>query len=194
MFLKKTRDSVSLINGENIPTVKSIFSKIIWKDFLDSNPTFIHGDFHFENLIINKKKIYAIDPRENFLNFKNEGDLYYDLSKFLHGILIDHSLILNNKFSISMLKRKNKDIVSFSLKKPKNLEYKIKDFYNFCQNRKYDLNRIDKLCGMIYLNIACLHHHPYSDLLFYFGKFLLYKASTSKSFIKNNIIYSNIYY
>jgi hypothetical protein len=37
----------------------------------------------------------------------------------------------------------------------------------------YDLKQVNILTAMIYLNVAALHHHPYSDLLYYLGKTML---------------------
>ena len=65
--------------------------------------TRMHGDFHFENIIFtNNKKYQFIDWRQDFGGILNYGDMYYDLAKLYHGIIVDHGAIRNNMFSINL--------------------------------------------------------------------------------------------
>ena len=48
-------------------------------------------------------------------------------------------------------------------------------FEDFLAINKYDLYKVKMMSALIYLNIAPLHHHPYSDLLFFHGKITLNK-------------------
>ena len=43
----------------------------------------------------------------------------------------------------------------------------------FLQAQGYDRKRVQMLTALIYLNIAALHHHPYSLLLYYLGRSML---------------------
>ena len=46
-------------------------------------------------------------------------------------------------------------------------------FETFLKENNYSLSKVRLLSALIYLNIASLHHHPYSDLLFFHGKLTL---------------------
>ena len=46
-------------------------------------------------------------------------------------------------------------------------------FYKWCEKSGYDNKRIKIICGLIFLNIAPLHHFPYSIFLYSLGRNLL---------------------
>ena len=37
----------------------------------------------------------------------------------------------------------------------------------------YDLKKVNKITALIFINIAPLHHYPYSIFLFFLGKMML---------------------
>ena len=47
-------------------------------------------------------------------------------------------------------------------------------FENFVNNNKYDMRKVRFLTALVFLNIAPLHHYPYSEFLFYLGKYQLH--------------------
>ena len=142
--MNNQKDKLTYVNDEKIPQIKSILMKLNWNKLCNAKPINIHGDFHFENLIFTSKNIYAIDPREDFYTFDNEGDIYYDLAKFLHGILINHKSIFENKFSINYI-NKNKTNVVLKLKKTIDYKNKINNFYFFCEKNNFDLYKINTI-------------------------------------------------
>ena len=46
-------------------------------------------------------------------------------------------------------------------------------FYKFLEKENYDVYKVKILTALIYLNVAVLHHYPYSKFLFFFGKYML---------------------
>ena len=48
-------DDFLTINGTETPPLKSLFEKVNWDILSNGDPTISHGDFHFENIIYNKK-------------------------------------------------------------------------------------------------------------------------------------------
>ena len=72
------------------------------------------GDFHFENILwdAKEKKFTLLDWRQDFGGSLEIGDVYYDLAKLLHGLIVPHDSIVKNLFSIEW---KDKEI-SFNLK------------------------------------------------------------------------------
>ena len=75
---------------------------------------------------------------------------------------------------------KSKNIVDFELyRKQKSYECE-KIFDSFVEKNKFSLNKVNILTSLIYLNIATLHHQPYSLFLYYLGKDMLNKVLNEK--------------
>ena len=110
-----------------------------------------------------------MDWRQDFSKLKNCGDLYYDLAKLMHGIIIDHNKVLKNLYVI----KKNGRSIIFKLKMEKINIQVLKYFENWILKNEYDLTKVRLITALIYLNIAPLHHKPYSFFLFHLGKYLL---------------------
>ena len=85
-----------------------MFEQINWRDINAGIPVNFHGDLHFENIIKDKNKITLLDWREDFSGIKNYGDIYYDLAKINHGMIIDHNVIKNSKFNVNINEKKVK--------------------------------------------------------------------------------------
>ena len=88
-----------------------------------------------------------------------------------HALIITHEIIRNNQFNIKV----NKSNISYDFFVKSNLlEYKD-IFEKFVEEKEYDLHRLKILSALTFLNIAPLHHNPYNKLLYYLGKYNLYK-------------------
>jgi len=135
-----------------------------------------HGDLHFENIIKDKNKITLLDWREDFSGIKSYGDIYYDLAKINHGMIIDHNVIKNSKFNVNIDKKKIR-INFFQSQENKSCQ---KLFFKFLKDNNYSLAKVKILTSLIFLNIAGLHHYPYSIFLYYLGKSMLYKSLKEK--------------
>ena len=127
-------------------------------------PGRFHGDFHFENIIYNakEKNFVFIDWRQDFCDDLKVGDIYYDLAKLLHGLIVNHEVIRKNQFEINWVNNK----VEFNLYK-KDIQIVCQEyFYKWCLDNNYDRRKIEIITSLIFLNIAALHHYPYSLLLY----------------------------
>lgn len=169
LFFKQQdlKDRVEIINGEQCPTLKSLFDTIDWIWLCDGAATrYWHGDLHSENILTNGEYFKLIDWRDDFGGSLTVGDIYYDLAKILHGLIVSHSLIKANHFNITI---KNNEI-EFELLRKHTLFECEDGFYKFLKEAGYDVDKVKVLTALIFLNIAPLHHHPYNLLLFYLGK------------------------
>lgn len=166
------KEEVEIINNIKIPKLSNLFEKINWISLNNGIPVNFHGDLHFENIIKFKKKITLLDWREGFADIYDYGDIYYDLAKINHGLIIDHKLIKKSKFDIK--KNNNKIQVEYSQSKENKLCQK--EFFKFLKTNNYSKQKVEILTAIIFLNIAALHHYPYSIFLYYLGKLLLYKS------------------
>ena len=69
------------------------------------------------------------------------------------------------------------DRITLKIKKRANLIKFLNELENFV--RKNWNIKIKNNGSLIYLNIAALHHYPYSEFLFNFGRYNLFKALES---------------
>ncbi len=134
-------DNISVINGIKVEPVEDMLNKVNWKNFYDkATPTRFHGDFQPENILYDdiKGKFVLIDWRQSFGKSIEFGDVYYDLGKLYHAIMINGQSILKDMFSY----RNNSDeaVVEFYAKS--NLVYFMDIFKQFCKDNDYDWNHV----------------------------------------------------
>lgn len=171
------RDNNSLINGEEIPSLQHIFKLIDWDYLCKPTPALVHGDLHFENILIQEDGNFKLlDWRQGFDSSLNRFDLYYDLAKLLHGILISHKVIDKQLYNTNI----NDNSINVNVFVPYlNMEcYFI--FKEFIKQQNLDWKKVEILTGLIYLNNASLHDDEYAKFLFYFGKYFLWKVINDK--------------
>ena len=163
------RDKVEMINNKKINKISNLFGKINWQNLSKGVPVNFHGDLHFENIIIKRNKFKFLDWREDFVDLMDYGDIYYDLAKINHGLILDHNVISSSGYQIE--------------NNPKNIKFKFyqskknmkcqKILFEFIKKNNFDEKKVKILTSLIFLNIAGLHHYPYSLFLYYLGKFTL---------------------
>jgi len=172
------KDKKETINGELMPSLNYLFKLIDWGSISTGLAGRFHGDFHFENILWNnnKKKFTFIDWRQDFGGNLQVGDIYYDLAKLLHGLIVSHQIILKNKF---LIKWSSKEIV-FKLQRKRILIQCEKYLEEWCLINNFNISKIRIITSIIFLNIATLHHYPYSLLLYSLGKKMLNKELNKK--------------
>jgi NDP-sugar pyrophosphorylase family protein len=169
----KKNDKENYINGVKIPKLSILIKKVKWSKFTRGIPGSFHGDLHFENIIYNKskKKFTFLDWRQDFENDLRVGDIYYDLAKLMHGIIVRHEHVVSNNFKISW----KKNHINFSIPQSKIYRETLRFYEKWLSKNGYDLSKVRILTSLIFLNISCLHHYPYSLFLFALGKSMLFK-------------------
>ena len=182
-FLNKNKESdkIEIINNVKVNKINFLLKKIDWDNISQGVPVNFHGDLHFENILFKKKSFYLLDWRQDFNNSLIHGDLYYDLAKILHGIIISHENVQRNKYKITYLNNK-KCFLHFKITK----KYKIilYEFENWIKLNNYDLDKVRIITALIFINISPLHHNPYSVFLFKLGKLLLQDIEYFNKFSK----------
>lgn len=163
-------DTTDNINGEPYKDIFTILDNVDWSWLSDGMPVRFHGDLHFENVIVTKDDFKFIDWRQDFAGNKEYGDVYYDLAKIKHGLIVSHEIVDKNLFEVS------DDMKSFDINRKHILIEFEKIFDDFVE---YELNlnlrKVNILTSLIYLNVAVLHHYPYNNFLFCLGKTMLSK-------------------
>ena len=165
-------DKVQIINGLKIPSIYKILSKVDWSHLSRGVPVSFHGDLQPENIIVTKNNEFKlIDWRTEFSNLEY-GDIYYEFSKLNHMLTINTRKVLEGKIKV---KYKSSNEVKYSFETKKKLLSFQKILYRFLKNKNFDLKKVKVLTALIYLNISKFYNNPYSELLFYHGKYQLYK-------------------
>jgi len=160
-------DTIENINGVDIPKLEDLLSKVPWDRLSDGIPVRFHGDLHFENILMSQTgNFHFLDWRQDFGGIKNYGDLYYDLAKLLHGLIVSHELIKKEYYSI----QQTANVIVYDLHRKHSLIKNEKQLYEFIESEGLDCFKVKLLTYLIFLNIAPLHHDPYSKMLFYLGK------------------------
>ena len=130
-----------------------------------------HGDFILDNIIKTETGFKLIDWRHEFDNQLEYGDIYYDLAKLRHNIILNHSNILQDLFTIEF---SDKNVV-VDIKCNFFLIQELNDFDKFVLENSYNLYKVKLLTALIWLNMASLYDdEKFSKFLFYFGKYNLF--------------------
>ena len=164
-------DGSESINGKPTAKLESLLNSVDWNWLADGLPGRFHGDFHFENILWSESegKFVFLDWRQDFGGNLNTGDIYYDLAKLLHGLIISHGLIANNFFTVNW----KPEAIDFSFHRKQILVECERHFESWLISHGFDKRKVWLLTALIYLNIAALHHYPYSLLLYALGKDML---------------------
>jgi NDP-sugar pyrophosphorylase family protein len=158
------------INDEQMPTLASLLDDVPWDQIANGIPGRFHGDFHFENIIVtNSSEFIFLDWRQDFMGDIEVGDIYYDLAKLLHGIIVSHPVIVKGLYSVTWTDHS----ITYDFYRKQVLtecEYLLQEW---CISHAFSWKRVRILTSLIFLNIAPLHHHPYSLFLYALGKRML---------------------
>ena len=165
------QDGTESINGVPIQKLDGLLNSIDWDWLSDGLPGRFHGDFHFENILWSSatKQFTFLDWRQDFGGDLSTGDIYYDFAKLLHGLIICHELIAKDLYEVDW----KTDGINFDFLRKQVLVECERHFGAWLVTKGYDKKKVWTLTALIYLNIAALHHHPYSLLLFGLGKLML---------------------
>ena len=171
-------DRVSVINGIEVEPIKDMLNKVDWDWFYEKAiPSYFHGDLQPENILYDKKndKFVLIDWRQRFGSSVSVGDVYYDLGKLYHAIMINGQSILKDMFDYRQLGNS----VSLEFYVKSNLVYFEDIFKEFCDDNDYIWSNIELLGILQYFNICTLYDNfkdgKYGNFLFLYGKYLLSK-------------------
>lgn len=165
------QDGSQPINDVHMPTMTDLLSLVDWDSLSNGMAGRFHGDFHFENILWDQQieKFIFLDWRQDFGDDLIVGDIYYDLAKLLHGLIVSHDVVTKGAFSIIW----SENAIHYELYRKQSLVECERYFSEWCRQNQFDYARVKILAALIFVNIACLHHYPYSLLLYALGKHLL---------------------
>lgn len=166
-------DGELVINGVTTPPLSSILQAVDWESLAHGLIGRFHGDFHFENVLwdTGQQRFVFLDWRQDFAGDIARGDIYYDLAKLMHGLVVNHGVITRDLYYA----RWEGKALDFDLMRHHNLVSCQRYFDNWLAENGYDVSKVHLLTSLIYLNIAALHHYPYCLLLYGLGASMLFE-------------------
>lgn len=167
-------DTECTVNGVQCKSASKLVESLDW-DSLAKRGIFTnnyHGDFHLENILVDSDRYIMLDWRQNF-GKTMIGDVYYDIAKMWHSLIVNHSMVHDNLFTVENKTKKDIHIDIHRTLVDTECEDALKT-YLLCSN-KYDYNQAELMTAIIFLNIAACHVYPYSKFLFYLGKMMINK-------------------
>jgi thiamine kinase-like enzyme len=171
---RRLDDVTSTINGVKVPPTAQLINQATQVLLSDIKPTFFHGDFILENILLTPDDKFAlIDWRQDFAGCLDYGDAYYDISKMNHNLIINHDIINEGHYQIKFDDNNNVFVDVLCSKKFIDASSELRIF---CNKHGFDLAKVDILTPIIWINMAPLHDKKFGDFLFNFGRLNLYNA------------------
>ncbi len=173
----KTLDKIKFINGLEVGTVNEMIAAINHKKFLKNCiPCLFHGDPSPENVIFDlNQNLRLIDPRPTFGESNIIGDLYYELAKVDHALIVNGQLIRSNRYGFKV-ERSKEALIWIDEKKEFNI-FRNK-IYEFCKCKKWSTMQLSFATCMTLLSICNVHTNKnYNKFLLLAGKYMLRRVS-----------------
>ena len=173
-FLNKKNilDKSNFINGQFVPKISELINQIPKEFYEKGIATRVHGDFILDNCIKTKNSFKMIDWRQDFGGNIEAGDLYYDLSKLAHNLVLNHEMIDNDFYFIEY----NKDKINVEIFRKNTLVDCEIQYFKWLDENNFDIKKVKLLRAIIWINMSPLHHKPFDEFLYYFGKLNLFNA------------------
>lgn len=167
-------DTDCIVNGVKCKSATTLIKTLDWESLAKKGifTNNYHGDFHLENILVDGDKYVMLDWRQNF-GKTMVGDVYYDIAKMWHSLIVNHSMVHDNLFTVE---NKTKREISIDIHRTlvdTECENALKEYIT--NSKLYDYNQSELMTAIIFLNIAACHVYPYSKFLFYLGKMLINK-------------------
>ena len=173
-FMKSNllEDSQHVINGVTVPPFAQILKHIDFAWLGSSDQRTFHGDLVLDNIVKTKDGFVLLDWRQDFGGLSKAGDMYYDLAKLNHGLVINHDIITKNLYSVEV----DNGSVKCDILRRDSVVRCQKVLDQFVKWESLDKSKVDVLTGLVWLNMSPLHHHPFNLFLFFYGKLQLWRA------------------
>jgi len=177
-FLKRFEvvDQTEQVNGISTLPARQLLEYIDWKWLTETvSVGGFHGDFHCENIVeTDSGQFILLDWRQNFGNGNYMlGDVYYDLAKFYHGLVVPHSMIYRGEFET----RAWNGGIRVDVKRPNRFVEVAEKFCEWVENEDFSMKKIRTLAALIYINSSALHEHEFAVFLYYFGRYQLQRLN-----------------
>jgi hypothetical protein len=170
-----------------------------WLTFQTKNKDIKRYMYNIRNMILFIMFTYDIDTLHLIINKCVETDEIFLLTKDLFTRIGDKKLIFNGfHYLIDELKSKKLMLSTYEEYLDSSIVYQLsrgliskseaedlskKIFDNFIYQKKLDIIKIEILTGIIFLNMAAMHHEPFSHFIFHLGRYKIHKWINIKNLI-----------
>jgi len=169
-YLKNNGDGSKYINGINVPNINSLLDLVDFNKLSQGISVDFHGDFILDNILYDQERFYLLDWRQDFQGNLKSGDIYYDLAKLNHNLVLNHHVLNKELFTIE-----DGDNIKCDVLTPYINILCQQEYHKWIVENGYDLKKVKLLTAVIWINMAPLHEYPLSKFLFHFGKYNLCK-------------------
>jgi choline kinase len=168
----KIDDTPILINGLMVPSAIDMLKQIDVNWLCSEYFYQFHGDYILDNIIYkNKSEFVLLDWRQDFGGNLKNGDIYYDLAKLNHNLVFNHDIVRKGLYLVN----KSENTVRCDILRSDILTNCREKLHKWVIDNDLDLQKVQILTAIIWLNMAPLHEHKMGEFLYYFGRFNLYK-------------------
>lgn len=152
-----TVEDMKSINGVPQLPINTIVQSIDWlKVVNEAVPSGFHGDFQPANILVTKdNSVTTIDHRDRFGSSLYIGDRYYDLSKFLHALVLRSDRAKNCSYYTP--EDDELEIVLRSAEGDASPLFMLFDLQDYIKDNGLDFHRTEFLSILHYLNICSLY-------------------------------------
>jgi aminoglycoside phosphotransferase (APT) family kinase protein len=165
-------DTHGIINDIMVPSAGELLDAAEEHLLKNCNPTGFHGDFILDNILVCDNSFTLLDWRQDFGGELESGDMYYDIAKLNHNLVVNHDIINADLFTI--------DTTTTNVKCDIMRNHRLVEcqdaLYEIAKIKGLDINKIQILTAIIWINMAPLHENKLSKFLFYFGRYSLHNA------------------
>ena len=166
-------EKIKFINGNKVPSVFTLLDNAPWENTLaKAIPAILHADMSPENIIydIENKKFKLIDWRDKFGNDLYVGDVYYDLSKLDHALLVNGEVVRAGLYDVKI----DDDKAEIEIHQRSNLLKARIYLESFCIENDLDFQHVKFLTAVTLLSISSVHSDKkFNRFLFLYGKLIL---------------------
>lgn len=166
------KDEAQTINGDYVPSINDVLDMVDFDWLSQGEQRQFHGDFILDNIIKTENGYCLLDWRQNFGGLLKTGDIYYDLAKLNHNLIVNHDVLNNNLFTINV----NSTKVNCDIMRKHELVASQELLFEFLLKEGFDPQKVKVLTALIWLNMSPLHHYPLNLFLYYFGKWNLWRT------------------
>ncbi|MFN3075329.1 MAG: NTP transferase domain-containing protein [Alphaproteobacteria bacterium] len=178
-YARKYPDAIPLtmVNGMTVPPLADLLAAVPWEALCQGVPSFIHGDLQFDNVLWDGNRFVLLDWRQDFAGCVETGDFYYDLGKLLGGIILNYDYVKLGLLSYDQ----NGGVADVDFAQRYRAREYIEILERYVGERGFDFARVRIISGLIYLNMAPLHHPPFDQALLALGTLHLAQALAAYS-------------
>lgn len=156
-------DRAYVVNGLPCRSARELLETLSPSFYAAAEMVRWHGDLHPTNVLVTEDGYTLLDWRADYAGELEAGDLYYDLAKLYHGLLVGHSCVDDVRVDVT------DGVAEISIPVPYRNLCAMRDIEAWANAQGLSAWRLKAVAALVALNSAPLHHHPYGEFLYLLG-------------------------